>query len=229
MGHKIQILKERVNKYFLLLLGTTILLGVIGWLIPVGKAQSSYTLETSITLGNYNNPELTDHKSVIILLTYAPFYEEHLKDLWEEKFEVIGTNLHVTAGPDKIINLSYTDNSEESTAQVLNEITSAFMAYDQDKFNEKQKFIQDYIEAISKEKVGPEAIVDQQRFIFELKTALNDMKPAKLLKPADINAINTENRAFNSKERAVLGILLGVTLSFLWIVFPVIFKEQSFE
>jgi teichuronic acid biosynthesis protein TuaF len=228
MGHMYLSLKERMNKYFLILLSITILLGVIGWLLPVGHDKSTYRLEASLTLGNYNNPELNNPKHVIILLSNAPFYQQHLKDLWEEKFEEIGTNLQVSAGPDNIINLSYSDDSEESTAQVLNEITSAFMAIDQDRFQEKQKIIQESIDAISNEKVGPEAKVDQQRFLYELKTAKDDIRHAEILKPADYNALDTENRAFNSKERAVLGILLGVTLSFLWIVFPLIFREQSY-
>ncbi|MEH7308649.1 hypothetical protein [Neobacillus drentensis] len=227
MGHKIQILKERLNKYFLLLLVMTILLGVIGWLIPVGKAKSNYTLDTVLTLGNYDYPELNDPKRVINMLTNPNIliYELHLKDLWEERFEEIYTNLHVTAGPDNLITLSYSDHSEESTAKVLNEITTAFLEIDQDRFQEKQKFFQESIEEIKGVQIASEAKGDQLRLLFELKTALNDIKPATLLKPADINTIDTENRAFNSKERAVLGILLGVTLSFLWIVFPTIFRE----
>ncbi|WP_186328600.1 hypothetical protein [Bacillus sp. X1(2014)] len=229
MGHMIQRLKERMNKYFLILLATTILLGVIGWLLPVGQEKSSYTLETSISLGNYKNPELNDPKRVISLLTNAPFYEEHRTSLWEEKFEEFSTNFHVTAGPDNTINLSYTGDSEESTVQVLKEITDAFMNVDKKRFQKKQEIIQESIDAIKNEKVGPDAKVDQQRFLYELKTANDDIRHAEILKPADFNALDTENRAFNSKERAVLGILLGVTLSFLWIVFPVISKEQSFE
>jgi teichuronic acid biosynthesis protein TuaF len=222
MGQMIQALKERMNKYILILLSFTILLGVLGWLLPVGKEGSNYALEAALTLGNYKNPDLNDPKRVIDLLTHAPFYEEHLKDL---KFEEISTNLQVTAGPNNIINLSYLDHSEESTAKVLNEITSAFMAIDQEKFQEKQTIIQESLEAITNIQVGPEAKVDQQRFKYELETAQYDIKPATLLKPADINDINTENRAFSSTERAVLGILLGVTLSFFWLVFPVIFRE----
>lgn len=223
----IQRFKERMNKYFLILLATTILLGIIGWLLPVGQEKSSYTLETSITLGNYKNPELNVPNRVISLLTNAPFYEEHRKSLWDENFEEFSTNFHVMAGPDNTINLSYTGKSEESTAQVLKEITDAFMEIDKKRFQKKQEIIQDSIDATINEKVGPEAKVDQQRFLYELKTARDDIRHAEILKPADINAINTENRAFNSKERAVLGILLGVTLSFLWIVFPVIFRDQS--
>jgi teichuronic acid biosynthesis protein TuaF len=227
MGQMIQALKERMNKYILIILATTILLGVIGWLLPVGKEESSYTVEASLNLGNYNNPDFNNPKRVIILLTTAPFYEEHLADLWEEKYDEISTKLNVTAGTDNMITLSYSDHSKESTAKVLNEIISAFMAMDQDRFQQKQKIIQESIESLNNEKVGPEAIVDQQRFLFELKTALYEIKPALLIKKADENAINTENRAFNSKERVVLGVLLGVTLGFLWIVFPVIFRERS--
>lgn len=227
MGQMIQALKERMNKYILIILATTILLGVMGWLLPVGKEESSYTVEASLTLGNYNYPDFNNPKLVIILLTTAPFYEKHLADLWEEKYDEISTKLNVTAGTDNMITLSYSDHSKESTAKVLNEIISAFMAIDKDRFQQKQKIIQESIESLNNEKVGPEAIVDQQRFLYELRTALYEIKHAKLIKKADENAINTENRAFNSKERMVLGVLLGVTLGFLWIVFPVIFRERS--
>jgi teichuronic acid biosynthesis protein TuaF len=228
MGQMIQALKERMNKYILIILATTILLGVMGWLLPVGKEESSYTVEASLTLGNYNNPELNNPKRVNILLTTAPFfYEEHLADLWEEKYDEISTKLNVTAGTDNMITLSYSDHSKESTAKVLNEIISAFMARDQARFQQKQKIIQESIESLNNEKVGPDAKVDQQRFLYELKTALYEIKHAKLIKKADENAIKTENRAFNSKERVVLGVLLGVTLGFIWIVIPVIFRERS--
>ncbi|WP_066254711.1 hypothetical protein [Neobacillus drentensis] len=225
MGQMIQSMKERINKYFLILLSITVMLGVIGWLLPVGKEKSNYSVEAALTLGSYNNPELNDPKRVINLLTTAPFYEDYLKELWEAKSEEILTNLHVTVSPDNKVNLSYTDQSKESTVEVLNQITSAFMDLDKERFQQKQKIIQETFEVLKNEKVGPDAEVDQQRFLLELKTALYDIKEAKLLKSADINALNTENRAFNSKERAVLGILLGITLSFLWIVYPVLFRE----
>ncbi|SMQ78788.1 teichuronic acid biosynthesis protein TuaF [Bacillus sp. OV166] len=228
MGQMIQALKDRMNKYILIILATTVLLGVMGWWLPVGKEESSYTVEASLTLGNYKYPELNNPKSVIILLTSARFYKEHFADLWEEKYDEISTKLNVTAGTDNMITLSYSDHSKESAAKVLNEIISAFMANDQAKFQQKQKIIQESIESLNNEKVGPEALVDQ-RFLYEQKTALDEIKPALLIKKADENASNTENRAFNSKERAVLGVLLGVTLGFFWIVFPVIFREGSYE
>lgn len=228
MGLMIQSLKVRLNKYFLLLLAGTILLGVIGWFLPVGKEKSSYQAEAVITLGTYKNPDLNDPKRVVTLLTNAPFYEKHMGNLWQEKDEDIRTNLFVTATTDNMIKLSYTDESKEISIQVLSEITGAFISMDQGRFQQKQGIIQESIEALNNEEVAPEEKVDQQRFLYELKTALYDIKPATLLKPADKNEIITENRAFNSTERAVLGVLLGLTLSFFWIVIPEFFRERSY-
>ncbi|WP_066066893.1 hypothetical protein [Neobacillus soli] len=228
MGLMIQRLKERSKKYFLILIAVPLFLGVIGWLLPVGKEASSYTTEATITLGSYNNPSLNDPKRVITLLTNAPFYEENLAMLWEEKHEEITTKLQVTAGADYMINLSYTDHPGQSAVEVINKISDAFIAMDRERFQKKQTIIQESIEALKDEKVAPEAMVDQQRFLYELKTAQNDIKPAAVLKSANKEAIETANRAFNSKERAVLGILLGITISFLWIVFPEIVRKQSF-
>jgi len=230
MGLMIQGLKERMNKYFLLLLAATILLGVIGWFLPVGKEKSRYQAEAVITLGSYKNPDLNDPKKVVTLLTKNDsFYEEHLENLWQEKNVSIRTNLLVTATTDNMIKLSYTDDSKEISTQVLSEITGAFMSMDRGRFQQKKGIIQESIEALNNETVAPEGKVDQQRFLYELETALYDIKPAELLKPADKNEIITENRAFNSKERAVLGVLLGLTLSFFWIVIPEFFRERSYE
>jgi teichuronic acid biosynthesis protein TuaF len=230
MGLMIQRLKGRLNKYFLLLLAATILLGVIGWFLPVGKEKSSYQAEAVIKLGFYKNPELNDPKRVVTLFTEnAPFYEEHIEKLWPEKNEFIRTNLLVTATTDNMIKLSYTDDSKEISTQVLSEITSAFMSMDQGRFKQKQGIIQESIEALNNETVAPEGKVDQHRFLLELETALYDIKPATLFKPADKDEIINENRAFNSKERAVLGVLLGLTLSFFWIVIPEFFRDRSYE
>lgn len=229
MGLMIQRLKERMNKYFLLLLTATILLGVIGWFLPVGKEKSSYQAEAVIKLGFYKDP-LNDPKEVVSLFKETdPFYEEHLEKLGQEKNEFIRANLLVTATTDNMIKLSYTDDSKEISTQVLSEITGAFMSMDQARFQEEQGIIQESIEALNNETVAPEGKVDQHRFLLELNSYLKDIKHAKLFKPADKNEIITENRAFNSTERAVLGVLLGLTLSFFWIVIPEFFRERSYE
>ncbi|MED4206685.1 hypothetical protein [Neobacillus mesonae] len=224
---EMQRIKERSKKYSLLLIVFTVVLGACGWLLPVGKESSSYTAEAVITLGNYGLPELNNPKYVTVLLTNAPFYESHLASLWEEKQEEITTKLQVRAATDNMMKLTYTDHTEESAVNVLNDITNAFIALDQDRYQQKKKIIQESITDLNDKEVVPEVRVEQQRFLYELRTALIDLKSAAIVKPADKETVATENRSFSSKERAVLGILLGVTMSFIWIFIPLVFKEQS--
>lgn len=221
----IQTLKDKSKKYFWILIAIPVLLGAIGWLLPVGNESSSYTAEATLTLGSYNNPDMNDPKRVIVMLTNAPFYKEHLASLWDQKQVELMTNLHVTAVSDNMIDLTY---EGESAVEVLNEISNAFLAMDQEKLQQKQKIVQESIDALKNEKVGPDAMVDQQRFLFDLKTEQNDIKPAMVLKSPDNQALNSANQTFNSKERAVLGVLLGVTISFLWLVIPELVRERPY-
>ncbi|AZU60480.1 hypothetical protein [Neobacillus mesonae] len=224
---EMQRIKERSKKYSLLLIVFTVVLGACGWLLPVGKESSSYTAEAVITLGNYGLPDLNNPKYVTVLLTNAPFYESHLASLWEEKQEEITTKLQVRAVTDNMMKLTYTDHTEESAVNVLNEITNAFIALDLDRYQQKKKIILESITDLNDNEAAPEVRVEQQRFLYELRTALFDLKSAAIVKPADRETTATENRAFGSKERAVLGILMGVAMSFIWIFIPLIFKEQS--
>ncbi|MCM3571132.1 hypothetical protein [Neobacillus mesonae] len=224
---EIQRIKDRSKKYSLLLIAFTVLLGACGWLLPVGKEESSVTAEAVITLGNYGSQELNNPKRVTVLLTTAPFYETHLASLWEEKQDEIMTKLQVSTAADNMIKLTYTGDTEENAAMVLGEITNAFIDIDKERYQQKKRIIEESIQQLEKDEAVPEAKVEQERFLYELETTLYDLKPASVLKPADKEDVTTENRAFGSKERAVLGIVLGITLSFLWIFIPVIFREQS--
>jgi teichuronic acid biosynthesis protein TuaF len=52
----------RFKRYFLLLVAIPVVLGILGWVLPVGKETSLYTAEATITLGSYGNDDLNDPK-----------------------------------------------------------------------------------------------------------------------------------------------------------------------
>ncbi|MDR6999059.1 hypothetical protein [Neobacillus niacini] len=220
-------LAARSKKYFLILIAVPIVLGLVGWFLPVGKEASTYTAETTLSLGSYENDDLNNSKNVMILLTNAPFYQENLPDLSEEKRAEILSKLQLTAISDKIIKLSYTDSPKENAMEVMNEISTAFLKMDQLSFQEKKKIIQDSINNLSQEKVSEDTKVDQQRFIYELKTTLLKIEPSTLLQSTDPNEVMTDNKALNSKERAVAGILIGITLACAWVLIPELVREKS--
>ncbi|WP_026573435.1 hypothetical protein [Bacillus sp. UNC438CL73TsuS30] len=220
-------LAQRSKKYLLILIAIPIVLGLVGWLLPVGKEATTYTAEATLSLGSYDYDELNNSKNVMILLTNPPFYLDNLSDLSNEERAEILSKLQVTAVTDKIIKLSYTDSPKENATEVINQISTAFLKMDKISFQEKKEITQDSIQSLSQEKVSEDTIVDQQRFLNELKTTLFEIKPASLLESSDPREVMTDNKALNSKERAVAGILIGITLACAWVLIPELVRGQS--
>ncbi|RFU67440.1 hypothetical protein [Bacillus sp. V59.32b] len=217
-------LTARTKKYFFLLLSVPIILGALGWLLPAGKDLSGPPSEAEISLGSYENLDFNDQKQVIVLLSNLPFYQEHLPDVWRDHGEDILKDLRVTSVSEQNIKISYSNHPQTESARVVNKIADAFMELDKKNFEQKQTIIKESIDALKNEEVGPEAKVDQQRFLYELQTAGLTIKPAVLLKSPETEA--QQNVAPSSKKRAVLGVLIGLTLALLWIVIPELVRAQ---
>lgn len=215
----------RSKRYLWLLLVIPILLGGIGWYLPVGKEPSIIRAEATISLGNYQREDLNQAKNVVALLSHNPFYKENLAHLVEEV--EIPSQLSVSAVNEQMVKIVYSNTSAEHAANVVNEIAEAFLALDQQKFAEKQHIIQDYITAIEHEQVSENAKVDQQRFLYELKTAQHSLKHATLLKEASPSELVVESQNLSSRDRAVLGVLIGGSIAFLMIVLPELVRKSK--
>jgi teichuronic acid biosynthesis protein TuaF len=215
----------KVKKQFIFLLLIPVILGVVGYFIPVEKGGSTSTAEVTLSLGSDNNTELNDSKSVMTLLSTPTFFEQNLASLWAEKQSDLQTNLKVTAVSDNVIAISYTAPSSNEAINVLNQVTNVFMTIAQNSFQQRQKLIQDSINAIENKKVGPDAIVDQQRFLYEQKTTLLNMKAPVLIQPAGSQDKGL-SKALSPKYRGVLGVLLGITFIFIWVVVPELVRKQ---
>jgi teichuronic acid biosynthesis protein TuaF len=168
-----------------------------------------------------NNP-----KNVMVLLSKPSFYEDNLEGLWKETEEQITENLSVVNVSDKVLQLTYTDTSGENAAEVVNAIADAFLKMDKQQYEEKKAFIKGKIDSLEGETVGEEAKIDKERFIFELESAQLNMKEASFVKPADAEEAEMSNKALSSRDRAVLGVLLGVTLAFSGIIVPELVRKQ---
>jgi len=213
----------RSRKYVWLFLAIPILLGGIGWVLPVGKEPAIVTAEATISLGNYQNEDFNHAENVVTLLSHAPFYKENLVHLVGETG--VPSQLTVSVINDQMIKLVYSDSSADNAANVVNDIAQAFLSLDQQKFAEKKLIIEDFITAIEQEQVSEDAKVDQQRLLYELKTAEHNLKPATLLKEARTSELAVESQTLSSRDRAVLGVIIGVCIAFLTIVLPELVRK----
>ncbi|MBT2757269.1 hypothetical protein J7E71_15175 [Mesobacillus foraminis] len=222
----LQRVTSRSRKYLFILLAIPVLFGLLGWFLPVGREPSLLTAEATISLGNYDHPDLNNPKNVMDLLSNAPFYEENLAGLWEETEEPITENLTIANVSDKVLQLTYTGTSGENAAEVVNAIADAFLKMDKERYEEKKAIIKGTIDSLEGETVAEEAKVDQERFLYELKSFQLNMKAASFVKRADLEEAEMSNKALSSRDRAVLGVLLGVTLAFSWMIVPELVRKQ---
>ncbi|MDD9149044.1 hydrolase [Sporolactobacillus sp. CQH2019] len=218
-------LAERAKKFIWIIIAVPLIFGAAGWLVPIGKTVSPYTATATIALGSYSNPDFNDPNHVMTLLGNSAFFQKQLPDLWKTRQSEILSQLKVSAVKNELIQISFTGKSKNDAVDTVNRIADSFLSADRQQYQKRETLINQSISALKTVKINENTAVDRQRFLYDLQTAKLNIKPAQLLEPADA-AAGPGGRAFSSKQRAVLGVMLGLTIVFLWIVFPELVRER---
>jgi len=204
----------RIKRRWWVYTAIILILGIVGYVMPLGKQEQNYSAEAVIQLGSYENNSFNDPKQVIQLLTSKTFYDEYLGADW---FAEKSKSFTIKNAGDNSIYFIYTGPSKAEAVQSLAKITTAFLTVDDAQFNLKRKIIQKNINALETLETSSDTSVDKQRFLYELETSELAIKPAKLVK--DVSLIENA-RTLNAKESAVIGVLLGVMFNSLLIFVP---------
>jgi len=216
----LSVIAARLKKYFIPLLLLSILLGVIGWLAPAGKESPTVKAEATILLGNYENEYMNNSEVIASLLRNETTFYSYLPDV-----DIDLDQLLISAEPPKKLNLVLTASSEQEAVDSLSELVTAFLEMDQYHYQEKDEIISDSINQLQGNPVPAELVVEQQRFLYELKTKQLNQQPAVLVK--DVTAEKGEGRVVSQQDRALMGIMIGIMLSCLWILYPLFLKSES--
>ncbi|MCT2345165.1 hypothetical protein NQZ71_01055 [Niallia taxi] len=212
----------RLKKYGWAILIICLAMPILGWFMPIGNnnGQSEYSSEAIIKLGNYENSYLTNADQLVSLLSNETSFKKILPDVWEEG---ITEELTVSVTPSKLVVLNITGNDEQ-TVDRLSEMENAIMKLDQSAYEEKSEIIESSIQALESASASSDAIVDQERFLYELKTEKLGLEPAMLIKEAYLKGQIQEASA---KDRVVLGALLGILASVLILITPEFIRAHS--
>jgi len=210
----------RVKRYILPLLVLSLLLGAIGWFAPAGKEITDVKAEATILLGNYENEYLNNSEVIASLLRNETTFKEYLPDV-----EIDREQLRISTDASTKISFALTALNEGEALDSLSELVTAFLEMDQRYYKEKDGIISESINQLQEKKVSEDLVVDQERFLYELKTKQLTLQPAMLVK--DVMAIKTDNRVVSQQDRALLGVMIGIMLSCLWIIYPVFIKSET--
>jgi len=211
----------RLKKYVWAILIICIAMPTLGWFMPAGSGQSEYMAEATIRLGNYENSYLTNADQLVSLLSNETSFEQILPNVWEEE---LTDELNVSTTPNKLLVLNLAGKEEEEAFNSLTKIVDEFMQLDQSSFEEKSTIIDTSIKALETEDASSDTIVDQQRFLYELKNEKLNLEPAIVIKDVYLKG---EEREASAKDRVVLGALLGIMASVLLLITPEFIRAHS--
>ncbi|SFG56830.1 hypothetical protein [Sporolactobacillus nakayamae] len=217
---------ERLRKHLWIVIALPILLGITGWLVPIGKMPSSFEAQTTIQLGSYMKDEYNDPNQVAIILSNDPFFEKHVQELWNERQQALLSQVTISDLSNHLIQIRYRGKDTDDAMDGVNAVTNAFLAEDQTRFNQKEKIIDQAIESLKKEKTSENETVERARFLYKLQLEKANMKPAQLLEPAQKGS-GTRVSALSSKKRAALGFMIGVTFSMIGAALPEFVRRKE--
>lgn len=220
MKFGLSLITARLKRYILPLLIFSILLGVIGWFAPAGKEKSNVKAEATILLGNYENEYMNNSEVIASLLRNETTFTKYLPDVEIDKEQLI-----ILADTPKKIRFTLTASNEQEAVASLSGLVTAFLEMDQHYYQEKDEIISESINQLQVNPVSEELVVDQQRFLYELKTKQLSLQPAMLVQ--DIMAIKADDRVVSQKDRALMGVMIGIMLSCLWLIYPLFLKSES--
>lgn len=220
MKFGLSLFTARLKRYILTLLVLSLLLGAIGWFAPAGKEITDVKAEATILLGNYENEYLNNSEVIASLLRNETTFKEYLPDV-----EIDREQLRISTDAPTKISFALTAINEREALDSLSELVTAFLEMDQRYYKEKDEIISESINQVQDKTVSEDLVVDQERFLYELKTKQLTLQPAMLVK--DVMAIKADNRVVSQQDRALLGVMIGIMLSCLWIIYPVFIKSET--
>ncbi|MCY8066116.1 hypothetical protein MOB77_03845 [Bacillus haynesii] len=215
----------RVKKYIVAIIALPLILGLVGYFMPKGSvAPSDYTATVTISTGNYGEAKYNNAKQVPLLLKNEAFLKDIFPEIPEEDLAQLKDDLAIEIRTDSLFNLSYTGPDKQETLDTLGKIKDAYMKGDKALFSKREEVIEKNIKALEGETVSADSKVDKQRFLYELETSKLDMKAAEEIEPLIV--LDNQAAGMSPKKRAVLGVLIGLALSFFIIVVPEVFRER---
>ncbi|MDJ0286073.1 MULTISPECIES: teichuronic acid biosynthesis protein TuaF [Bacillus] len=216
---------KRMKKYIVWLVLLPVVLTAFGFFFAKGTVeQSSYTAAVTLTLGKYDDGVYNNMAEVTSLLKSDAFLNQALRDVKEEERQDVKNRLILTNQSDTQLQLSFTDADQARALAVVKQVSDTFLKQDKALFTKRQQVIERRLSALEDESVSNDSKVDKERFLYELESTKLGMKQAKIVDPAQV--LDEAGKGMSAKKRALLGLVIGLSISLMFVVLPEVFKES---
>ena len=216
---------KRMKKYIVWLVLLPVVLAAFGFFFAKGTVeQSSYTAAVTLTLGKYDDGVYNNMAEVTSLLKSDAFLNQALRDVKEEERQDVKNRLILTNQSDTQLQLSFTDADQARALAVVKQVSDTFLKQDKALFMKRQQVIERRLSTLEDESVSNDSKVDKERFLYELESTKLGMKQAKVVDPAQV--LHEAGKGMSAKKRALLGLVIGFSISLMFVVLPEVFKES---
>ncbi|AOZ89133.1 hypothetical protein BK049_10820 [Bacillus xiamenensis] len=218
-------IRKRIKKYIVWLVLLPVILAAFGFFFAKGTVeQSSYTAAVTLTLGKYDDGVYNNMAEVTSLIKSDAFLNQALHDVKEAERQDVKNRLILTNASDTQLQLSFTDADKARALAVVKQVSDTFLKQDKALFMKRQQVIENRLSALEDESVSNDSKVDKERFLYELESTKLGMKQAKIVDPAQV--LDEGNKGMSAKKRALLGLVVGFSISLMFVVLPEVFKES---
>jgi teichuronic acid biosynthesis protein TuaF len=218
----------RFKKYWLIFVMVPVLTAAISFLTSnfQEKAPSEYTASSEIFLGKFDSKEFNDPALAIELIKSSAFLNEFFK---KGQYDLDKTELRediiITKAASNSIRINVKHEKKKTSQKVLEDLINHFLDISEQTYEAKLNLLNKSIKELDRIPDDSEAIVEKQRFLYELENKKNNLVPPGLSESPTI-ASEKLNNEISSLNRAILGFLVGLIAVLLLLLTPEILKEK---
>ncbi|WP_421381506.1 hypothetical protein ACOJQI_20295 [Bacillus salacetis] len=228
---------SRIKKYLWVVILIPVLATVLSLFaepqLTVQKKTDPYLATAEIQLGQFGDDQVNNPDQSIYYLKSTSFLKSAAEEHGiETDVEELKQRLEVVKETNRHIKLTYIGD-DKGALDTLEAIVNSFMSLSEERYSERVEVAQTSIEELQDKAVAPEAEVEKDKFLYQLKadlTAWNDAQltePVQLMGEAEEEVIQAELPTSDPVNRAVLGLLVGIMLVVVIIVTPEIFVTRN--
>ncbi|MGG3467864.1 hypothetical protein ABES02_10345 [Neobacillus pocheonensis] len=210
---------KRAKKWMILLIILPLLTGVVSYVMEKRTPQT-YTAQTTIELGNFENTRLTDPKFVASYLKSTNNLKKMQKDSGI-KFNTSNVKNRINATPSesRYLPIVYTGTSKEEAEKTLTAVVDAFIKESDIGYDRKNQKANELFDKVAKTSTQYEA-VNQKKVLYELWIDISNLVPTIPSEPVTVTG-----SAINPVKKGIFGLILGLMLDVAILVIPELFRE----
>lgn len=225
---------SRFKKFAIFLLLIPVFTGVLSFVLAEKSDNSNmnkgvHFADATISLGQFNDPQLNHPNSVKNLVSSSAFLNEVIdENNLNVEAEELQQNMTLENVYDELIIISLTGNDKETVEKSLQGIVDKFLDLSNDRYAEWSKIVNETVQDLQGTNVSKEEEVEQKEFLYELRQDLYNAREAKVVEPVslmDEKGLSSGNQAQDPFKQTVFGVIIGLMLSAFLLLIPEVFRD----